>query len=342
MNKKITLKELAVISNFSVSTISKALSGNREISEETRKKIIAIAKLYNYRPNAAARSLKSQKTKTIGVIIPNILAHYFAKVLVGIEHEASKKGYNIITCISDESYKKEVKSMEMLASGSVDGFLISLSKETQTKGNYDHITSVINNGLPVLMFDRTSNKIHCDKVIINDFDAAYNATKVLLHSSCRKVIFISPISDTNVGLERANGYTQAITDFFNGTVAPLIYNFADYSQAREDIENIISKKKVDGIITSDELSAIFSMNIAISKGFKIPGDISIIGFTDGILSRNSNPPLTIVNQNETELGEISAANLIKRIENNSKESYTTQIIETNIIYRKSINATIEI
>lgn len=340
MHKKITLKELAVISNFSVSTISKALSGNKEISEETRKKITAIAKFYNYRPNAAARSLKSQKTKTIGVIIPNILAHYFAKVLVGIEHEASRSGYNIITCISDESYLKEAKSMGMLASGSVDGFLISLSKETQMKNKYNHITASIDNGLPVVMFDRTSDKVDCDKVVINDFEAAYHATNVLLNSSCKKVIFISPIADTNVGLERANGYAQAITDFFKGSVTPLIYNFTDYSQATLDLENIITTPKIDGIITSDELSAIFSMNIAISKGYKIPRDISIIGFTDGILSKNSNPPLTIVNQNETELGKIAAANLIKRIETKSSESFTTQIVETNIVYRKSINVTL--
>ncbi len=335
MNKKVTLKELAVISNFSVSTISKALSGNSEISEETRKKIIAIAKLYNYRPNAAARSLKSQKTKTIGVIIPNILAHYFAKVLVGIEHEASKKGYNIITCISDESYKKEVKSMEMLASGSVDGFLISLSKETQFKNNYDHIISVINNGLPVVMFDRTSNKVHCDKVIINDFDAAFNATNTLLNTACKTIVFISFIGETNVGIERANGYSHAISTYFKGNKEPIIFNFTDYSKFAITFEKFLTSNRIDGIVTSDELSAIFSMNLVISKGYKVPEDIGVIGFTDGILSKNSNPTLSVVNQNETELGETAVANLINRIEKKSTSAYNTQIINTNIIYRKS-------
>tara|TARA_R110002050_G_scaffold1281_3_gene9224 strand:+ start:28083 stop:29111 length:1029 start_codon:yes stop_codon:yes gene_type:complete len=335
MNKKITLKQLAVISNFSVSTISKALSDNNEISTETKKKIKEIAKLYNYKPNAMARSLKSKKTKTIGVIIPNILAHYFAKVLVGIEHEVSRRGYNIITCISDESYKKEVKSIEMLASGSVDGFLVSLSKESQIKNKYDHFTTVIDDGLPVVMFDRTSNAVKCDKVIINDFEAAYNATNALLESSCKKIIFVSPIGGTNVGIERANGYRKAINDYFKDTVKPEVFNFTDYTVFTDKLDAYLEKNRPDGIVTSDELSAIFAMNLAISKGYKIPEEISIIGFTDGILSRNSNPPLTIVNQNETELGRIAAATLIKRIEGKAQSEFITHVVETAIIFRKS-------
>jgi LacI family transcriptional regulator len=338
MTKKITLKELALISKFSVSTISKALSDNREISDETKKKIKALAKEYNYRPNINARNLKSQKTKTIGVIIPNILAHYFAKVLLGIEQEVSKKGYSIITCISDESYEKETKSIELFNSGCVDGFLISLSKETQINSYYDEINDAIDQGLPVVMFDRTSDKVNCDKVIINDFESAYEATQLLIKSNRKKIIFVSPIAGTNVGSEREKGYKKAISDSFNGKIKPEILNFTDYSEFSETLNRYLDHPHIDGIVASDELSAIYAMNLAISKGYKVPENLSVIGFTDGILSNNSNPPLSIVDQHEIELGKIAAATLIQRIESNETTAPQTIILPTELILRKSTHS----
>ncbi|AIZ40136.1 LacI family DNA-binding transcriptional regulator [Cellulophaga baltica] len=335
MSKKITLKELALISEFSVSTISKALSDNREISTKTKKKIKALAKQYNYRPNATARSLKSQKTKTIGVIIPNILAHYFAKVLLGIEKEVSKKGYSIITCISDESYEKETKSIELFNSGCVDGFLISLSKETQSNNFYEEINDAIEQGLPVVMFDRTSDKVHCDKVTINDFESAYNATQILIDSNHKKILFVSPISGTNVGNEREKGYRQAIAESFKGAIAPEVLNFTDYPEFTTTLNQYLETNIIDGIVAADELSAIYAMNLAISKGYKVPENLAVIGFTDGILSNNSNPPLSVVDQHETELGKIAAATLIQRIESNETTAPQTIVLPSELILRKS-------
>ena len=342
MNKKITLKQLAAISNFSVSTISKALSDNHEISKETKKKIKELAKFYNYTPNVMAQSLKSKKTKTIGVIIPNILSHFFAKVLAGIECEVTKKGYNMITCISNESYKKEAKSIQMLAAGSVDGFIVSLSKETQVKNNYKHIIEVIKNGLPVVMFDRTSDEVKCDKVVINDFESAYNATKHLLDASCKKILFVSPISTTNVGFERAKGYSEAIKNHELKVSVPKFINYTSHTHLKNELEYYLDNDTPDGILAADELSAIFSMNHAISKGYKIPEEISIIGFTDGILSENSNPPLTTINQHGTKLGEIAVSTLIKRIVSKKEKDYFTQVIPTEMIYRKSSKSLVKV
>ena len=118
----ITIKELARELNVSISTVSKALNDNPEISDVTIKRIKELATLRNYKPNKAAVSLKSNKTMTIGVIIPDILNHFFAKVLHGIEEASSKLGYNIMTCISNESYEKEADILQLLADGTVDGF----------------------------------------------------------------------------------------------------------------------------------------------------------------------------------------------------------------------------
>ena len=128
MNKKVTLKQLALELNVSISTVSKALKNSYEINETTIKKVKALAKKYNYKPNKIALNLKNRQSKTIGVIIPNILNYFFAKVLLGIEQEANNRGYQIIICLSNNHYQKEVDCLNLLCDGSVDGFILSIAK----------------------------------------------------------------------------------------------------------------------------------------------------------------------------------------------------------------------
>ena len=171
MKAKATLKQIAKELNVSVSTVSKALNDSPEISEQTKTKIKEYAKLKNYKPNVIGLNLKNRKTKTIGVIIPNILNSFFAKVFSGIEKVADAKGYNVIMCISNESLEKEAHTLEMLSNGTIDGFILSVSEEAQKQNNYDHFKEIINDGTPIVMFDRIADGIDCDKVIVDDFDA---------------------------------------------------------------------------------------------------------------------------------------------------------------------------
>ncbi|MEP3379606.1 MAG: LacI family DNA-binding transcriptional regulator, partial [Maribacter dokdonensis] len=172
MKPKITLKDIARELDVSISTVSKALKNSKEISKETKDKIKAFAKFYNYRPNNIALSLKNKRTKNIGVVIPDIVHHFFTTVFRGIEKYANAMGYNVIVCISDESYDKEVINMEMLANGSIDGFILSLSAETQKKNDFTHLKELLDQGIPIVLFDRITSEIDCDKVILNDFEAA--------------------------------------------------------------------------------------------------------------------------------------------------------------------------
>ena len=137
----VTLKQLAEQLNVSVSTVSKALHNSEEISKDTIQRVQELAKHLNYRPNKMALSLKNNQTKTLGVIIPSVLNHFFAKALYAIETEASKQGYNIITCVSNEMLSKEKNSLQLLSNGSVDGFIMSLAEETQVKNKTDHIAA---------------------------------------------------------------------------------------------------------------------------------------------------------------------------------------------------------
>ncbi len=175
MKPKITLKDIARELDVSISTVSKSLKNSSEISKETKDRIRAFAKFYNYRPNNIALSLKNKRTKNIGVVIPDIVHHFFTTVFRGIEKYANQNGYNVIVCVSDESYDREVVNMEMLANGSIDGFILSISAETQFKNDFTHLNELLEQGIPLVLFDRVTSAVECDKVILNDEEIAYEA-----------------------------------------------------------------------------------------------------------------------------------------------------------------------
>ena len=337
MKRKVTLKQIAKELDVSISTVSKSLRDSSEISEDTRQKVQAFAKLYNYKPNNIALSLKNRKSKTICIIIPEIIHHFFATVISGVEHVANKKGYNVIVCLSDESFDKEVINMEMLANGSIDGFIMSLSKETQQKRDFHHITEVINQGMPVVMFDRVTNDILCDKVIIDDNLAAFNATQFLIDKGHKKIALITTVDYVSVGKLRTEGYSKALKNNDIAVDENLILKIEDTDNFESHIESLISNNEVDAIFAVNEIFAVTAIKTATRLGKIVPNDLSIIGFTDGIISKYSSPSITTVGQNGVKMGEKAAKMLIEKleIEEEYDEQYKTEVIETELIERES-------
>ncbi len=336
MRKKITLKQIAKELDVSVSTVSKALRNSKEISKDTREKIQAFAKLYNYKPNNIAISLKNKRTKNIGVIIPEIVHHFFTTVITGIEREANARGYNVIVCLSDESFDKEVVNMEMLANGSIDGFIISLSKETQAKKDFHHLTEVIDQGMPLVMFDRVSDDIYCDKVIIDDAQGAYEAVNHLIKTGCKKIALITTVDYVSVGMLRTLGYMKALQDAGIEVNEDLILKIEDIENCEKAIAELFNNQKFDAVFAVNELFAVTGMKIAQKRGFSIPDDISFIGFTDGILSKHATPTLTTVAQHGIEMGEIAAKMLIDKLEERvDEDACFVEIIKTSLIERES-------
>jgi LacI family transcriptional regulator len=338
MKRKVTLKQIAKELDVSISTVSKSLRDSSEISEDTRKKVQAFAKLYNYKPNNIALSLKNRKSKTICIIIPEIIHHFFATVISGVEHVANKKGYNVIVCLSDESFDKEVINMEMLANGSIDGFIMSLSKETQQKRDFHHITEVINQGMPVVMFDRITNDILCDKVIIDDNLAAFNATQFLIDKGIKKIALLTTIDYVSVGKLRTEGYIKALQNNDISVDENLILKIEDTDNFESSIEALILNNDIEAIFAVNEIFAVTAIKTATRLGKKVPEDISIIGFTDGIISKYSSPSITTVGQNGVKMGEKAAIMLIEKleiVEEDYEEQYKTEVIETELIERES-------
>ncbi len=338
MKKKITLKNIARELEVSISTVSKALKNSEEISRDTKERIQAFAKLYNYKPNNIAISLKNKRTKNIGVIIPDIVHHFFTTVFRGIEMYANAKGYNVIVCISDESFDKEVINMEMLANGSIDGFIMALSAETQLKNDFNHLKEVTDQGIPLVLFDRITDEIKCDKVVINDKQAAYMAVKKLIDNKRKRIALITTESYLNVSEKRAAGYYEALKDhgipIDENLVLKLPYQFEDEAESSKFFDT----REMDAVLCVNEIFAIRCMRHATRKGLRIPEDIAFIGFTDGILSKFSNPRLTSVAQHGEKMGARAAEMLIGKIENNQEdgeETYRTEVIEATLIERES-------
>ncbi len=335
----VTLKQLAEQLNVSISTVSKALNDSDEISKDTIKRVKELAKHYNYRPNRVAVNLKNSSTQTIGVIIPNILNRFFAKTLFGIEKEATKLGYNIITCISNESFKKEKDAIELLANGSVDGFILAISEETQLKNNLDHIQDIQNSNtpLPFVLFDRVSDKIDCDKVIIDDFKAIKDATQFLIDNGRKKIAFISNIDDLNVGKSRKEAYKSTIFKQFNTVDESLILPIANKKESPEKIKSFLkANPKIDGIISADNTSGTIAINIASSLNYKVPQDLSIIGFADTAISNLSTPKLSFIYQNAEQIGRRSINLLVERMNNKlDSKKYVTEIVPVSIVKQES-------
>ncbi len=341
MKRKITLKDIARELDVSISTVSKALKNSEEIGRDTKEKVQAFARLYNYKPNNVAISLQNKRTKNIGVVIPEIVHYFFTTVFRGIERYANDRGYNVIVCVSDGSFDKEVINIEMLANGSVDGFILSLASETFIKKDYAHLKSITDQGIPVVLFDNITHEVPCDKVIINDCEVAFEAVDMLVKDGRQRIGLVATTDYSHVSEERVEGYKEALAkngiriDESNILRLP-VKEFED-----ERFLNFLKERKLDAVLCVNEIMAIHGIGLARSLGLEIPKDIAFVGFTDGIMSKYTTPSLTTVAQHGDKMGEMAAKMLIERVEaeleDDSDEplSYRTEVIRAKLIKRES-------
>ncbi|MBS3992416.1 MAG: LacI family DNA-binding transcriptional regulator [Bacteroidetes bacterium] len=336
MGAKVTLKKIAKELGVSTSTVSKALSDSHEISQDTRDKVKAFAKLYNYKPNNLALKLRHQRSMVIGVIIPEIVHHFFSTVISGIESGANKRGYNVMVCFSNESYQKEVLNIEMLAGGSVDGFLVSIAKETQELMDFRHFEE-LKEEVPLVLFDRVHPKILCDKVVVDDIGGGFKATEHLIKTGCKNVAIITTPDHISVGLERKRGYLKALETYEIEMNKDYIIHVNEKYDIPTQIKKLLELPNVpDGIFAVNEIYAATAMKIAQDKGIQIPDELSIIGFTDGYISQFSNPSLTTLAQHGYEMGEKAIELLLNRIESKVPDvPYTTEIINVELKFGNS-------
>ena len=336
--KPVTLKDIAETLGISITTVSKALKGYPDVSKKTRTLVKELAKTLNYKPNAFAVHLRTEESKTIGLIIPEIVHHFFSNVIKGIISQAEKKGYLVIILQSNESYELEKKQIDLLLSKRVDGILISLANGT---ADFKHLVDVIQQEKPLVMFDKIAKIVKCSKVIIDDRKAAYTATQHLIDTGCKRIAhFRGPLLPQN-SIDRFLGYKKALLDNNMEYDPSLVYIFNDMTF---EVGEIFAKKilaehtNVDGIFVNTDLVAIGAITEFNRQGIKIPEEISIVGFSNWFMSSAITPSLTTINQPGFEMGKIAFKQLYKELKAKKKKKDTVPKIielETNLVKRNS-------
>ena len=326
MKKNITIKELSKILEVSISTVSKALNDSYEISDSTKERIKAAAKTYNYKPNKLAVNLKSGKTNTIGVVLPSIKNFFMSRVLRGIDSVIANSKYNIIISITNESFDKEVQSVQTLSNGLVDAIIIAVSEETQIKKDFSHLSNLVGD-IPLLMVDRIVNSINCDKVLVDDYNAIFNAVSDLIFEGKKSIALVSSINNLNVGKLRTKGYLAAIQN----KQEPIVLEGQE-GYIESELSKLIESNKIDAIMALDQESSLAAFRIGKVKKVLNNKKVSIIGYASRVISEHLTPKLTTIDQHGKKVGITSAKLLLKRLD--SSESEPESIIVNSTVQKR--------
>ncbi|NOR74869.1 MAG: substrate-binding domain-containing protein [Draconibacterium sp.] len=334
MSKKhISLKDLANELGVSISTVSRALKNHPDISAELTTKIQKLAKERNYTPNPLAMGLLKQQTKMIGVIVPDIVTHFYSSIISGIEEVAKQHGYFIVIASSNESVEKEIESVENLLKSRVEGFIVCVSRETK---NYNHFEKLIQNEIPLVFFDRICEPLNVPSVIADGVDSAKKIVHHFYKNGSKKIAYISGPDHLNISKNRKDGYLQGLKEcglkFDSQLLAECNLSFEDATRATQQLLQI--KKLPDAIFGLNDTIAFAAMKEIKKHGLKIPDDIALVGFTDEFHSTIVEPTLTSIIHPTLEIGRAAANLFVQLIEKGS--NFKKQIVlKTELVVRES-------
>lgn len=330
----ISINDIAKALGISPSTVSRALKDHPDISIETKRIVQKYAAEVNYRPNALALSLKKQRSNTLGLIIPEIVHHFFSSVISGIEELAYSKGYRLIICQSNEDYNREVINTQLLLDHRVDGILISQSKTTHDSG---HFKDLIDSGIPLVFFDRICETVASDRIVTDDFEGAYLATSHLIRQGARKILHLASPAHLQIGRSRLEGFQKAMDDFGLKVSDDYIMQCdtrEEVLQAKDKLLDVA--REIDGIFAVNDFTAIAAMQILLDSGYKIPAQIKVVGFGNDPIAGIACPALTTVEQNGYMMGKQAVDILLQRIENPSTFiDFQNIVIPVKLSHRQS-------
>lgn len=331
----ITIKDIAQALGVSVATVSRALNNSSRISKEQRERIKRYAREHNYYPNVLAESLRSGRKKPlkiIGVIVPQLNHFYFSSILSGIEQEACSRGYAVMVGQSAEQFNREKLLCKRFYEHKVCGVIVSQAKNTQS---YDHFQKLIDHGMPLVFYDRICTGLDCSRVVVDDYQGAFNAVVHLIETGCRRIAFYSSPMTLEISKNRYNGYRDAL---LRHGLTPNDHHFricdnrADAEAITPDL--LIQEDAPDGFFAVNDDTAIGILYTAKRMGYRVPEDISICGFTNGQRAVACDPMLTTVEQRGVQVGEEAANILINKVEGiTPMNKVEKKIVRTRLIIR---------
>lgn len=306
----ITMKQLAHSLDVSIATVSKALRNSYEISEETKKRVLKQAQKMGYQPNPYAGALKRHQSKTIALIVPELMNNFFIQAIMGAEAVAKERGYHILIYNSMDSIKQEKGILKDLQNGRVDGVIMSVADTTNTD---EHINDLILSGTPVVFFDRIRHEIETAKITTDDFTSGFRATEHLIQHGCRDIAYLSISENLSIDNKREQGYFEALSKYD----IPARKNRIVLCDGSDDhnynqIKSLLKQKPApDGVFASVEKLALLLYRACHELKIKIPKELKIISFSNLRSAPLLNPPLSTITQPATEMGKTAATILFK-------------------------------
>lgn len=330
-----TIIDIAKELNISKSTVSRALTGNPNVSEATRKAVLEIAEKRDYQRNMLSIGLITSKSNTLGIIVPELNSSYFSQSIIGAQKEASKAGYSVIICHSNESYETEVINSQVMLANQVDGLMVSITKETR---NFDHLKKFHRKGIPIVFFNRVCDEMTVPKVIVDDYEGAFGAVQHLIDSGKKRIAHLTGPDSLSISSRRLNGYLDAL----KANNIPVEKNLIiPYDLTLEKVEIYINhllnlKNPPDAIFCINDPTAIEAIQTIKKRGLKIPEDIAVVGFSNDYASALIDPSLTTVSQPVSLIGETAIQLLLDQIKRDVSEwKAVTKMLKTELIIRNS-------
>lgn len=333
---KVTIHDISKSLGINSSTVSRALNNSSRVTKKTKDKILNKAIELGYQRNSLASKLRSNRTNTIGVIVPRISRHFFSSVIAGIEETAYNSGYDVIICQSLENLEREKNLIQTLLSNRVDGILISISMETT---NYNHLNNYKESGFPLIFFDRPCEVSTSTNVIIDDFEAGFKATEHLILKGCKNIVHLRGPKELELYQKRAAGFEAALEK--HNIKIDENYIIESHLMKEDGIDcakKILKLPNVDAVFSANDTAAISAMQYLKSEGVKIPTDMAFVGFSNEPISAVIEPSLTTINQPDFEMGKVATSLLFEQIKNKTEANVNqTKILKPTLIVRESSN-----
>jgi LacI family transcriptional regulator len=336
--EQITIKDIAKALNLSNSTVSRALKSSYQISEATQQLVKDYAEQHNYRPNVLAQSLKSRKSKSIGVLFPAVANNFFAEVMNGIESIANKRSYQVIISQTHESAQRELENLKHLILRSVDGLLISFASETT---DVSYISELHAEGFPIVFFDRVIDEVNAHRVVADNAGGSYNATLHLISMGYKRIAHITSSANISITNERLSGYKKALVEKGFSVNKQLIkycsYGGMNDSEVEDAVNQLLSlSNPPDAIVTASDRITIKCFSLLKKRGINIPGQVALAGFSNFSAPELFDPSLTTVQQPAFEMGKTAVELLIQIIENKKKViQFEKKVLATELVVRNS-------
>lgn len=323
--KRISITDIAQLLDISVSTVSRALRGHSAISEATIKRVADVAKSLGYQPNSMAAGLRRGRSNMLGLIVPHIDGNFFSQVVKGIEAAASKAGYHVLICQSNEDVAHERENLETLMNAQVEGILVSLARTTR---EFEHFENVRKRDIPLVFFDRILEGHDVSAVVIDDRAGGYRATKHLLDQGYRRIAHFGGPQYLNIYKHRRQGYEDALREYGLPVPEELLY-FCDMRMEDGAVgmkQLLALPQPPDAIFSSSDFSLVGALEVLKERGLRVPQDVGLVGFSNELFSRLTEPKLTSIDQHCELMGTTATRLLLQIMEEQGRRFAPRHIV----------------